>query len=333
MAGEQGGDSVRTTAAEVRDTYYGMPVIKTPHWRWLVIFYFFFGALAGGTYTIGTIADLFSKDRTLQRACRYLSFVAVLPCPPLLVLDLGRPERALNMFRVLKLRSPMSLGSWALLGLGMVSSASAGLQLLCDLKRDSSCFKSLRRAIGIAGLPFSIFISGYTGVLLAATNVPLWARNYLLIGPTFIASAFSGSFAALSVVLGVRNHERPGTTRALARAETVCLSTELVALTAGLVHLGDLGTPLTRGRIGKYFWPGTYVGGIILPLVFQLSGPVRGRSKSRLARTASALLVLAGGFILRMSMVLAGRESANRPGDYFKYTQAVANRRGYRPAP
>ena len=119
---------VRTASSGVRDTYYGRPVIKAPHWRWLVTFYFFFGAIAGGSYTIGTIANLFSRDPAVERMSRYLSLAAVLPCPILLVLDLGRPERALNMFRVIKLKSPMSLGSWALLGLSMTATVSAALQ-------------------------------------------------------------------------------------------------------------------------------------------------------------------------------------------------------------
>lgn len=317
-------DDVQTTASGVRDTYYGHPVIKVPHWRWLVIFYFFFGAIAGGSYTIGTIANLFSRDHAVERAARYLAFVAVLPCPVLLVLDLGRPERALNMFRVLKLRSPMSLGSWALLVLGMTASLSAGLQAISDVV-GREVAPGVRRAVGIAGVPFSIFISGYTGILLAATNVPLWARNYLLIGPTFVASAFSGSFAALSIILGLGGGEREGTARSLARAEAVCLSTELVALTAGLVHLGNLGKPLTTGRYGRLFWPGTYIGGVLVPLSMQLAGPVRGESGSRPRRVTTALLVLSGGFILRMLLVLAGRESANRPQDYFEYTRRTAN--------
>lgn len=311
---------VRTTASGVEGTYYGRPVIKPPHWRWLVIVYFFLGAIAGGSYTIGTIANLVSRDRAVERAARYLSLAAVLPCPILLVLDLGRPERALNMFRVIKLKSPMSLGSWALLGLGMAASVSAGLQAASDLL-GREVVPGVRRAVGIAGLPFSIVISGYTGILLGATNVPLWARNYLLIGPTFVASAYSGSLAALSLLLRLGGGEREGTARGLARAEAVCLSTELAALTAGLFHLGRLGKPLTTGRYGRLFWPGTYIGGILVPLGLQLAGPVQGDGGSRARRVLSALLVLSGGFILRMLMVFAGRESANRPEDYFEYTR------------
>jgi formate-dependent nitrite reductase membrane component NrfD len=97
-----------------------------------------------------------------------------------------------------------------------------------------------------------------------------------------------------------------------------------VALTAGIAHLGTLGKPLTRGRYGRVFWPGTYIGGILVPLLLQLAGPVRGRSGSRPRRIATSLLVLSGGFILRMLMIFAGRESANRPEDYFEYTRRTA---------
>ncbi len=318
----------RTVASEVRDSYYGMPVIKAPHWGWLVISYFFLGAIAGGSYTIGTIANLFSRDRSIERAARHLSFQAVLPCLVLLVLDLGRPERALNMFRIIKLRSPMSLGAWALLGLSSAAGISAALQAMADVSgRD--LLPGVRRTVGILGLPFSVFVSGYTGILLAATNIPLWGRNYLMVGPTFIASAFSSSFAALSLLLELGGNERADTARAVARAEAVSLGTELVALSAGLAHLGSLGKPLTTGRYGKLFWPGVYLGGILVPLCGQLAGPVRGRNGARPRRVITALLVLSGSFILRTLMIFAGRESANRPEDYFEYTRRTSGPASY----
>src|SRR4051812_12496931 len=98
-------------------TYYGVPPIHKPHWHWLIVSYFFLGGLSGGSYVVASIADLFghADDRETVRVGRYLALLALLPCPLLLVLDLGRPERFLHMLRVLKLRSPMSLGTWGLL--------------------------------------------------------------------------------------------------------------------------------------------------------------------------------------------------------------------------
>jgi len=313
----------RTVSSELQTSYYGKPVVKAPHWRWLIIVYFFLGGIAGASYTIGTIANLFSRERNVERAARYLSLAAVLPCPVLLVLDLGRPERAFNMFRVVKLKSPMSLGSWALFFLGLFSGISAGLQALADLTgRDA--LPGPRRLIGILGLPFSIFLSGYTGVLLVTTNIPLWWRAFPLMSPTFVSSAYSTSLAAISIVLG---RERAETARKLARAEAVCLATELTFLTAGAIRLGKIGRPLTAGRLGMIFWPVTYVGGVLVPLLLQLSGPVRGNTHSQGRRVGTAALTLVGGFALRALMIFAGRESARRPEDYFALTRAPQSRR------
>ncbi|HWS83720.1 MAG TPA: NrfD/PsrC family molybdoenzyme membrane anchor subunit [Ktedonobacteraceae bacterium] len=92
-------------------TYYDYPVLKAPIWRWEIVWYFFLGGLAAGCYVIASIAALFGsqEDRVVARTGYYLSLLALLPCPPLLIKDLGRPERFLNMLRVFKVKSPMSM--------------------------------------------------------------------------------------------------------------------------------------------------------------------------------------------------------------------------------
>ena len=94
-------------------TYYDYPVLKAPFWRWEIIWYFFFGGLAAGCYVLATIASLFGspEDRSVTRTGYYLSLLALLPCPALLIKDLGRPERFLHMLRVFKVKSPMSMES------------------------------------------------------------------------------------------------------------------------------------------------------------------------------------------------------------------------------
>jgi len=68
-------------------SYYDYPVLKAPVWRWEIIWYFFFGGLAAGCYVIATIASLFGskEDRAVVRTGYYLSLLAVLPYPPLLI--------------------------------------------------------------------------------------------------------------------------------------------------------------------------------------------------------------------------------------------------------
>src|SRR3954454_10675727 len=83
-------------------SYYGVPPIHKPHWKWLIVSYFFLGGLSGGSYVVATVAEIFGHpdDRDTVRIGRYLAFLALIPCPPLLILDLGRPERFFNMLRV-----------------------------------------------------------------------------------------------------------------------------------------------------------------------------------------------------------------------------------------
>ena len=299
----------------VQESYYGLPVVKAPHWRWLIISYFFLGGLAGGTAVIGALNELFGRDRSITRAARYISFAATVPSPILLTLDLGRPERALNMLRIVKLKSPMSLGSWALFGLGAFTSVGAAIQLFEDVFRHEIP-QGLRRFVAIAGLPFGLFISGYTGVLLAATNIPLWARNYLLMGPTFVASAFSTSLSAISLCRSFDSEELRADNSSLGRAEQVALVSEMTLLLAGARRLGRLGEPLFGRPYGKLFWPVTFVAGLLAPLAL-LQSSARSPSRSR----ATALLVLVGGYSLRALLIFAGRESARRPNDYFEYTK------------
>lgn len=62
-------------------------------------------------------AQLTGRPRT-ARALKISSAVAISGSLAALVHDLGRPARFLNMLRVIKPTSPMSLGSWLLTAYG-----------------------------------------------------------------------------------------------------------------------------------------------------------------------------------------------------------------------
>ncbi len=299
------------------ETYHGIPPIRAPHWRWLVAAYFFFGGIGGGASSLGALAAFRGPELLpLVRPARYLSAATLAVCPVLLTLDLGRPERAHHMFRIVKLKSPMSLGSWALLLLGLMSGLLALVQLRSDaLKREAP--RSLSRILGLMLLPFGLFVSGYTGLLLAVSNVPIWARGYRLLGPTFMASAFSSASAILALLLWGSGDAGAASRNVLRRAEGLFLLTELALLCGWLKSVGSARRPLTRGRLGLVFWPVTVVGGLLVPLI--LNRTARGNRLS--LRWAGPLLVLVGSFSLRTLILLAGHESADRPQDYFDMTK------------
>src|SRR3712207_1889738 len=146
--------------------------------------------------------------------------------------DLGRPERFYNMLRIVKLRSPMSNQSWALIIFGQLSGLIAAKQAAEDglLGRNFLSRLLIRfipaRLLTVIGLPFALFIGANTGILISATSVPIWARNWLLNGPTFLSSGISTALSFLSFVLHVGRWGEERTLHVLRRAERVVILIE-----------------------------------------------------------------------------------------------------------
>jgi formate-dependent nitrite reductase membrane component NrfD len=102
-----------------------------------------------------------------------VALAAALPSAPLLVLDLGRPLRFLHMLRIFKPRSPMSMGAWCLAAFSGAATLAVGADILGHGKP--------ARALGAATVLLGTYLGSYTGVLLAATAVPVWARSRALL--------------------------------------------------------------------------------------------------------------------------------------------------------
>ncbi len=97
-------------------SYYEQPILKEPIWTWEIPCYFFAGGLGGASAALAYAAELHGNEVLASRS-RATSLVALSLSPAFLISDLGRPARFLNMFRMFKVTSPMSVGSW-LLGAG-----------------------------------------------------------------------------------------------------------------------------------------------------------------------------------------------------------------------
>ncbi|CAA9294994.1 MAG: Formate dehydrogenase O putative subunit [uncultured Chloroflexi bacterium] len=321
----------RTTADDSRSSYYGVPPIHKPHWKWLIIIYFFLGGLSGASYAIAGVADLLGRraDRRIVRAGVYVSFAALLPCPILLILDLGRPERFLYMFRVLKLRSPMSVGTWALTLFGAFCTLSALIQAAHDglLGRHNRAARLLAalpaRAIGAAGAGPAFLVAGYTGVLLAATAVPLWTKSFMLMGPLFITSAASNATAAIALLLSLSRGTSRRTLHSLEKLDALLLAGEALLLLATWARLGRvIARPLHTGRLGLLNGAVVLGLGIAVPLVIQLTTLLAGSTAQPLATGFASVCVLTGGFAFRYVMVMAGRASADDPQATFDLTKS-----------
>ena len=301
-------------------SYYDYPVLKAPVWRWEIIWYFFFGGLAAGCYVIASIAALFGsrEDRPVARAGYYLSLLSVLPCPILLIKDLGRPDRFLHMLRIFKVKSPMSMGTWSLISFSLFSGVTAVIQAARDgfLGRwwGSRLLAALpQRFLAIPGSALGVFLGGYTGVLLTATSIPLWSRSKVL-GAIFISSAFSTSSALISLVLRLTRTPTQALHK-LERLEWVALLVEMAGLFAFLRGTGRAARPLVGTgptEHGRTFWSFVAGTGLILPWLLQTLSLLVGRSaKSRSGRgIVISLLVLIGGYFLRRTMIEAGHTSS-----------------------
>ncbi|MEO6888337.1 MAG: NrfD/PsrC family molybdoenzyme membrane anchor subunit [Ktedonobacteraceae bacterium] len=311
------------TARELQETtYYDYPVLKAPFWGWEITWYFFFGGLAAGCYVIASMAAFFGsrEDRAALRTGYYLSLLALLPCPLLLIKDLGRPERFLHMLRMFKVKSPMSMGIWGLLSFSLFSGITAVNQAARDglLGRwwGARLLAALpQRLLALPGSALGVFLGGYTGVLLTATSVPLWSRSKLL-GGIFVASATSTSSALLSLAL--RLSGAPARTlHKLERLEWAALLLEMLGLLAFLRGSGRAARPLVGagpGEHGSTFWCFVFGSGMFVPWLLQ-TGTLLGSKHSPRRKHGGlgiviSLLVLLGGYLLRRTLIEAGHTSS-----------------------
>jgi formate-dependent nitrite reductase membrane component NrfD len=319
----------RSAGDVARDSYYDLPVVKAPHWDWKIVLYFFLGGIAGASYVVACIAELIGGRTNAQiaRVGHYVALAALIPSPLLLILDLGRPERFHHMLRVVKLRSPMSVGTWGLSAFGLFATASALRQAARDglfgwLPVATRLLLALpNKPLNIAGSFWGFFVGGYTGVLLGITAIPLWAKNHLLLGPLFLSSAMSSAVATMTLILALVRGDSKLALKRLHRIETVALLSELSLLVATWANSGPvIGRPLRQGRLGQLLRWGVGGVGIAAPLVLQLRETLGGKP-SRAATVLGSLCALVGGYCVRHLFVYAGHASAADPQATFVYTR------------
>jgi formate-dependent nitrite reductase membrane component NrfD len=196
--------------------------VRAPEWTWYIVPYFFLAGLAGGSYAIATLLRLWGSraDEPAARLGYYAAFLAFLPCPILLTLDLTQPLRFWHMLwnttpgsqgLNFKTGSPMSVGSWALVAFGLFAAVSFLEVLVRDgrLRRPLAgrVVRLLDGAFGriwnAVGAVLGLFIAGYTGVLLSVSNQPVWSDTWAL-GGLFLASGLAGSAALLALLVRLR---------------------------------------------------------------------------------------------------------------------------------
>jgi formate-dependent nitrite reductase membrane component NrfD len=297
----EGRRGERPVAAE---DYYGRPIIKPPVWEEREIAgYLFTGGLAGASSILAAGADLTGRP-ALARGARVMAAGAIGVSLAALVKDLGRPLRFLNMLRVFKPTSPMSVGVWILVGYAPLAAGAAVADVSGRLPR-------LGRAAGIGAAGLGSGVATYTAALIANTAVPAWHEGRRELPFLFAGSAASAA-AGWGLIVAPTGENEPAVRMAIVGALVELGAEQLLERRLGMIAetLQD-GKAGRRLRLAKVLSAGGAIGAGLLAR--------RGRP---LAIAAGAAL-LAGSAFTRFGLFEAGMASARDP----RYTVEPQRRR------
>lgn len=283
-----------TTVAGARSTsYYGRPILKPPVWKQPdVPFYLAFGGMAGVSAVVAELAAVTGRPR-LSRAARLAAAAGSGLGTAALVHDLGRPERFLNMLRVFKPTSPLSVGSWILAPFSTLAAGAALSEVTGRLPR-------LGRLAGLGGAALGPPLATYTAALLSDTAVPAWHEGHRELPFVFAGSAATA--AAGAALIGAPYAEA-GPARRLA---VLGAAIEVVGAELLKRRLGPLAEPYETGR------PGALVDAAQTLTLGAVAAVVMGRGSRAVSILAGGVL-LAASTVTRFGIFQAGLASAKDP--------------------
>lgn len=285
-------------------SYYGRPVLKESPWQSDIPAYLFLGGLAAGSSLLAAGADL-SDRPALRRTGRLGALAAISLSFAALVHDLGKPSRFVNMLRVAKPTSPMSMGTWLLSMYGPMAGLAAAAEVPALVPPPlRGLVHALSRPAGLAAAGVAPAVASYTAVLLADTATPAWHEAYRELPFVFAgsAAAAAGGLGMLGAPVGEAGPARRlGVLGAAAEIAAEQRMEQSMGLAAETLHDGKAGRLM---RAGKALTGG---GAVVATAL--------GR-RSRTAAAASGLALLAGSACTRFGIFEAGQASARDP----KYT-------------
>jgi formate-dependent nitrite reductase membrane component NrfD len=275
-------------------SYYGKPILKAPVWSAVDIGgYLFLGGLAGASSVLAAGADLTGRT-SLARVAKFGALGAISGSVVALVHDLGKPSRFVNMLRVLKPTSPMSVGSWLLSGYGPAAGVAA-------VTAATGWFPRIGRAATFGASILGPAIASYTAVLISDTATPAWHSGYREMPFVFVGSGASAA-AGLAMIAAPRAETAPARRIGLFGA-----ALETVALRAMRNRMGLVAETHSQGKAGKLLKAAEAltIGGAI-------TGALLGR-RSRVAAVAGGAALLAGSACTRLGIFQAGVQSTEDP--------------------
>lgn len=288
---------------QVFDSYYGRPIVREATWESTDIAgYFFLGGLAGASSVLAAGAQLTGRP-ALARPLKLGAAGAIHLSLVALVHDLGRPARFLNMLRVFKPTSPMSVGVWILFAYAPAATAAA----LGELAGTGELGRRVRPLAyaGTAGAALlGPAVASYTAALVASTATPAWHEGHREMPFVFVGSAASAA-AGLGLLTAPVAQNGPAV-----RLAAIGAAGELTAVKLLERRIGIVAETYHEGRAGKLMRTAEAL------TVAGVGGALAFGRHSRFAAALSGAALLAASACARFGIFEAGLASARDP----KYT-------------
>lgn len=286
-------------------SYYGLPVLKAPVWIDSIPLYFYVGGVAGAASMLGAAADVFAGARfvRLTRSCHLLAAAGEAVGGVLLIVDLGRPERFLNMLRTFRVSSPMSMGSWILTTSGAMNTVA----MLLANRRDA--LGVVGRLASASGGPLGAALSGYTAVLLNNTANPIWSHTHTTLPLLFMSSSVASAGAILEHLPLDERSRRVARVYEVAGAAASLVAS--VAVEREAARAASVVRPLREGASGA-LWMASRVctaAGVAMSLLSR---------RRTWVGAAGSTLITAGALAMRFAIFKAGQASARDPHATFR---------------
>jgi hypothetical protein len=290
-------------------SYYGRPILKVTKWKEPHLpAYLFLGEMSGASAVVAAIAAATGR-RSLARAGRIISAASAAGGGAFLIAELGRSERFLNMLRVAKPTSPMSMGTWVLAGHSTLAGVAAATEV-------TGLLPGLGEIAGQGAALTGPVLATYPGVLLANTAVPSWHAAYRELPLLFAGGAMTAAGAA-----GLTAAALSGSRADFEPARRLALLGAVAESAAGyrLEHLpGPVGDPFREGDGGRMLRVArvmTIAGGVTALLA----------RRSRTAGLVSAALLAGGGVAAKVGVLRAGVTAASDPRYVVEQQRAAAS--------
>ena len=278
-------------------------------WGYQIWLEMWLGGMAGGAFLVAFLYELFSgqKNKQLLRPATFIGIPLVVVALILALLDLGMPDRFWHMVVVIKPLSPIWVGAVLLSGFVGLSVIMALLYIV-NARRGAQGINNFISFLSWINAVIAAVLIAYSGVMLAASNQPLWASTPLM--PSLFAASAAATGAAIMIFSALIYkgawQETGETIKKLAGAMAVVVVIQVILLGGLVVMAGNSANVLMSGSMMIPFYADVAALVLGLVLIILARGKLAQGSMKGVAILAS-LLVILGGLAMRAVIIIGGQ--------------------------